>query len=183
MNISEEKTYLYSMMQEITQERRKLTDIYFSLKERVDELNSIESKGLSELNIEGYVDAFNKNNLQVVKNNLRRETERIIEDMEQRPQPAQESLAPKEDIAIAKDREPQAKVKEIPLEKVSGIIAHALKERGTPMSIADLYECVSEQTGGLVKKSNFRNNILPRTLKTNKNINRATRGYYQYIHN
>lgn len=44
MNIAEEKNYCYSMMKDITDERRRLSEMYMSLKTRVDELNRLEEK-------------------------------------------------------------------------------------------------------------------------------------------
>lgn len=183
MNIGEEKEVLYAMMKEITQERRKLTDIYFSLKQRVDKLNEIETIGLSELNTKDYVEAFNKNNLQTIRDNLERETKRIVENLEQHSSPVQESLIPKEVIAESKERDARITSGSLPLEKVGGIIARVLKENGVPMSVSNLYEVVNKRADGRIKINNFRNNILPRIIRTNKNIERATRGFYQYNSN
>ena len=50
MNIAQEKQYVYDMMREITIERRQLTDIYFQLKKRLEELDELDkTKALNKL--------------------------------------------------------------------------------------------------------------------------------------
>lgn len=56
MNISEEKRYIYEQMADISAERRRLTDIYYSLRERLDELFKLEAQGLEESSVTGYMD-------------------------------------------------------------------------------------------------------------------------------
>ncbi len=78
MNIAEEKVFLYGMMKDITEERRKLTDQYFSLKERVDALIKLEEKGVGELSTKGFIDLFNDRDTQLTITNMNREVEHAI---------------------------------------------------------------------------------------------------------
>ena len=82
MNIQDEKEYLYNMMKEITQERRKLTDIYFGLKERLDFLHIQEQKGLNELSLKGYADLHNQTQKEIAVTNIKRETEYLVGKIE-----------------------------------------------------------------------------------------------------
>lgn len=79
MNIGEEKTFLYGMMKDITEERRRLTETYFSLKERIDTLHKLEEKGLSDLSTKGYIDLFNDRETQTRVMNLNREMQHAID--------------------------------------------------------------------------------------------------------
>lgn len=73
MVIDEEKRYLYEQMTLVMQERRVLTDVYFELKKRMDELNRLESRGLDELSIKGYVDLHRENTVNRPTANILRE--------------------------------------------------------------------------------------------------------------
>lgn len=73
MVIDEEKRYLYEQMTLVMQERRVLTDVYFELKKRMDELNRLESRGLDELSVKGYVDLHRENTVNRPVANVLRE--------------------------------------------------------------------------------------------------------------
>lgn len=91
MNISEEKKYIYDMMRTVVDERRTLTDIYFSLKERLNDLDELERKGLSDLSIKGYVDLQNERNQQLMLENTQRELAHLKQKLEN------EAAKPKEE--------------------------------------------------------------------------------------
>lgn len=73
MNIREEKKYVYSMMEEITNERRKLSEMYFEMKKRLDKLDELEMRGLDDLSTQGYFDLYMKRDKQIKTLNIRRE--------------------------------------------------------------------------------------------------------------
>lgn len=75
MNIGEEKAFLYGMMKDITEERRRLTDMYFSLKERIDALHKLEEIGVGDLSTKGFIDLWNDRNVQIQMANINREKE------------------------------------------------------------------------------------------------------------
>lgn len=185
MKTSDEKKYIYAMMQIITEERRELTKIYYELKSRLDEIDTLERSGLEDLSILGYVDLHNSKNVKTISDNLHREVKHIIQKLEQPPK--SEGKISQRAISEAKDNEAlRRKNKGLPLEKAAGIIADVLKEHGIPMAAKDLYEEVSkrvEQAGGYIRRANFRNNILPRARNLNKNIENVSRGFYQYRNN
>lgn len=185
MNTSEEKKFIYTMMQTITEERRELTKIYYELKSRLDKIDALERRGLEDLSIKGYVDLHNSNNVKAISDNLNREVNHIVKKLEQSPKP-KEKISQKI-IHEAKDAETSSRTQRgLPLERAAGIIAEVLREHGIPMSVKDLYDEVSkriEQDGGYVKRANFRNNILPRARNLNKNIENVSRGFYQYRNN
>lgn len=179
MNISEEKEHLYSMMREITEERRKLTEIYFSLKQRLDSLNGLEIRGLEDLSIKGYVDLFNSREKNQTITNIEREMSAIKNEAEKKEK-EEEYKIPKKEIEIEKDRYAK-KSAYLNLDKVIGLISHVLKNSDVPMSLKNLHHSVQEVSDVEIKINNFRNNILPRACQKNKNIQRVSRGFYQYV--
>lgn len=54
MKISEEKEYIYSMMRDITAERRQLTEMYLNLSKRLEILNNYQEFGLDVLDSSGF---------------------------------------------------------------------------------------------------------------------------------
>lgn len=178
MNIGEEKRYIYEQMSDITQERRKLTDIYYELKKRLDGLNQLEERGFGELSTKGYVDLHNEKSKTVPINNMFREMNHIAKKIEKDHDKRDESV-PEEDIIKEKHKEPK-KRGSLDLDKVSALIAETLKESGRPMTIPDIHKKVSEKTDYNISLSNFRTNILRRALDKNKKITKAMRGHYQY---
>jgi hypothetical protein len=127
LNIADEKVFLYGMMKDITEERRKLTDQYFSLKERVDALNKLEEKGIGELSTKGFIDLFNDTETQQKIANMHREVQHAVARREEK-----QLQAPRYDqIAAtlergAEDRAARAKAE---VEKRDRIIAWEKKER------------------------------------------------------
>ena len=78
MNVSEEKNYLYGMMKDITDERRRLSEMYMSLKTRLDQLNTLEEKGVTELSTKGFFDYFNNSDTTIQITNVQREAQATI---------------------------------------------------------------------------------------------------------
>lgn len=93
MNVGEEKVFLYGMMKDITEERRRLTDMYFSLKERVDELHKLEEKGLSEISTKGFIDLFNDRETQIRIANVNREMQYAKEREKELMKPRYDKVA------------------------------------------------------------------------------------------
>lgn len=130
MNIADEKVFLYGMMKDITEERRKLTDQYFSLKERVDALNKLEEKGIGELSTKGFIDLFNDTETQQKIANMHREVQHAVARREEK-----QLQAPRYDqIAATLERgaEDRAKARaeaEAEVEKRDRIAAWEKKER------------------------------------------------------
>jgi len=61
------------MMKDITEERRKLSDQYFSLKERLDDLIKLEQRGIEQLSTKGFFDLFNDRETNIQITNVNRE--------------------------------------------------------------------------------------------------------------
>lgn len=185
MNISEEKAYLYSMMRDITAERRELTKIYWELKSRLDDLIKLDIRGLEDTPIAGIVDMHNAKNMKLVTDNIKREAERTIAKVEQEMKPEEKTIIPKAEIEKEKEKvSRQVNNKpETSLERDTGLIVQALKEGGRPMSVKEIYDVVSEKAERHIKERNFRNNILPRARKRNERIVSVGKGIYQYLHN
>lgn len=189
MKISEEKKYLYDMMSEITTERRRLTDMYFDIKKRLDELIMLETKGLDEIPIESLVSLHNDRETNRMKENIQKFADHAIHKVEKEHEeivnPTPPEIIPKREIELAKERESKKSVgrkrTQLSIDRVSSLIAQSLKENGSPMRVADLYERVCELSEQPITRNNFRNNILPRAMKINKNIDNVQRGYYQYL--
>lgn len=189
MKISEEKKYLYEMMSDITTERRRLTDMYFDIKKRLDELILLETKGLEDIPIGSLVSLHNSRETDRMKENIQKFADQAIQKVEKEHEeivnPTKPEIIPKKEIELSKEREAKkttgSRRVQLSSDKVAGLIAQALKENGAPMKVADLYERVCELSEYPIARNNFRNNILPRAMKINKNIDNVQRGYYQYL--
>ena len=189
MNISQEKEHLYLMMRDITSERRKLTDMYYGLKERLDELHKLESRGLEDMAVNGYIDMFNKVQKEIAVTNVRRESENIIKNIEKESeQMLSASCKDGEDTVFKKEIEEDKETfkskktnkKYINSDKIIGVVASTLKEKGIPMGMKDIYDSIMKNERVDMTMANFRNNIMPKVLEKNKNVQRAMRGFYQY---
>jgi hypothetical protein len=181
MNISDEKEHVYSLMREITQERRKLTDIYFSLKERLDDLNKLEQRGLGELSLKGYIDLKNQHDKEIAVGNIERESKRAIEKIVIEDKPKENNIIPKAEIERQKEKDsPSKRSSKINLDKIVGYIVSILKEHGTPMRAKDLYDEVNVRLETELEIKNFYSNILRRACLRSNKIQKAYRGFYQY---
>ncbi|QPK89711.1 hypothetical protein IEN91_04480 [Bacillus velezensis] len=178
MEISKEKEHIYTLMRDITEERRKLTEMYYDLKMRLDELNKLEKKELiSDIPLEGYVQLFNdQRRIEEVSGKkvtpYKKEVERLVEEPK--------SVIPKKDIENARDEENVKRNTYLNVDKVVGEISHILKKSTTMISTRDLHEKVQESLEVSIGFHNFRNNILPKARKKNPRISQATRGFYEY---
>lgn len=189
LNISDEKKYLYELMKEITTERRKLTDMYSGLKERLDEISKLEKLGLDEIPIQTIIDFNNSKNAKRRIANIERHTghtiKKIENEAELKANPAEREIIPKVEIEIEKEKvskqSPTRKSKGMPLDKAAGVIAHILKEKGIPLKAKDLHALVNEQVDAPIELGNFTKNTLPRSSKLNPRINNVSRGYWQYL--
>ena len=84
MNISEEKRFVYEMMRTIMEERRILTDTYFSLKKRLDDLEELQKRGLDTLSLKGYLDMHNEQESLKILENTKRELTHVTEKLEKK---------------------------------------------------------------------------------------------------
>lgn len=174
MDISKEKEHIYSLMRNIVEERRILSDMYYGLKERLNKLNELELKGIGELDLKGYVDLHNRFNKEVAVTNIKRETEQIVKRIEE---PKVENLIP---VKVIEESKKNIRGNYTNIDKVIGITASVLKEKGIPMGISDMYKEVSDRIDERLTEANFRNNIIKKMLQRNPKVQRAMRGYYQY---
>lgn len=183
LNISQEKEHVYSLMRDITSERRTLTDIYYSLKERLDDLHKMEQKGLDNLDLKGYVDLHNKLASSTAIENIEREAKhqvKIIED-EIKPAPVVEAPRFKKEIDEQRNNsKPRPKAANLGLDQMAITIASILKEENQPMSLPDLHEALQARLDVEIDMRNFRNNIMYRVNKTSDKVERASHGFYQY---
>jgi hypothetical protein len=184
VNITEEKKYLFEMMKDITAERRSLTELYFGLKERLDELNKLEQRGLEDLSIKGYVDLYNKTNAEVMTTNLKRESEHLIKKIEKDNNIEESRLQVKikEEIKEEDNKKPvrRGKAGKSSNERYHSAILEVLKEGGKPLSINELLSKVNEMLDDNIKKSHFSTNLIPNAMKKYNKIDRPMRGFYQY---
>lgn len=130
MKIADEKVFIYKMMGDITEERRKLTDQYFSLKERLDTLHKLEEKGLGELSTKGFIDLFNDRETQQTIQNMNREVEYHIARREEKSllPPRYDKIADSLERGAA-DRAKKMETDKAEMEKRDRIVAWEKKER------------------------------------------------------
>lgn len=195
MRIGEEKRFLYSMMQNITEERNRLAQSYVELLQRLKELNELEKLEQNFYNfeiippidrdmvaepipndsktLEDYIQIHNRWLDEAYSENL--SYKKTADEFKQ------EEKIPKVEIEKEKDKLPK-RSGQLNMDKVYGLITYMLKEKGSPMSVKDIHKGLNERLDVEVKMSNLRNNILPRACKNNPKIQRAVRGYYQYVY-
>jgi hypothetical protein len=179
MNIQAEKVYIYDMLRDITKERRKLVDMYYDLKQRLDFLNSIEERGIEDLSIKGYVDLHNQNAKEAAVNNLKRETEHQIEKIEKSYiiEESEKSVIPEEEIVKEKLKVRRGRLSR---EKVESTIKLVLKDAGVPLQLGEIINRASAILDAKVSKTNLQAHIIPELLEQDERFTRPMRGYYQY---
>lgn len=182
MNIQEEKAYIYEMMKEVTQERRRLTDIYYGLKERLDFLFLQEQKGLNDLSLKGYTDLYTQTQKEIAATNIQREATYAIKQLEL-PIEKKEEILPK--IEVEKEKEiigieNRKRKGKLNIDKVTMLIVKVLKEHGAPMKKESLYEKVQGLSDLEITKQNFSNNLLRKAIDKNNKIENIMKGFYQY---
>lgn len=185
MNIQEEKKFIYEMMKDITNERRKLTDIYYGLKERLDFLHIQEQKGLEDLSLSGYTNLFNETQKQIAVTNIKREADFLVEKISNnnieesgKIEETQSIIREKE---IIKDNETKKKSRYLNTDKVISNIVMVLKDAGQPLKIKELYNrLVIVMPDEKIDYKNFQNNIIKRAKERNNKIEMPMRGFYQY---
>ena len=207
MTISEEKKYIYDMMRTVVDERRTLTDIYFSLKERLNDLDELERKGLSDLSIKGYVDLQNERNQTLMLENTQRELAHLKQKLEnEQAKPKEEAPAspiPAFAIAEQKFRDNNKVVKNTKKQKtqtkpqkkkrpkgstarVHEMIFKELKEqKDTAFNASDMYDILlREQFFRDLEfdMADFRSNMFYRVVTKNSDvIKKVGTGRYQYV--
>ena len=203
MKICEEKEHIYRLMRDIVEERRILSEQYFSLKERLDELNKLESKGIEDLSVNGYVDLFNKMSKQTEINNIEREAEhaigqiKMVLDHKKKEMNKEEerSIIPQNELLRAKEIDSRNKIKVHKEENVEDIgrvkkristkmyrdeIVNILQETGRPMKANEIRQKLEDKLNVEISAQSFGTNIMYRVKKFDNKIESASFGYYQY---
>ena len=175
------------MMDKITEERSKLTDMYLGLLKRLeilDESERQEVKKVEEVKVEVEDDFLMQEPTMPVAEQTLSE---IIDEhnrkynvhVEEPIEPMETHKIPKLEIERELDKLPKRK-HTMDLQRASMLVSSVLKEKGVPTSANELFELVSEKADVKIGVKNFRNNILPRVVKSNNRVERAMRGFYQY---
>lgn len=181
MNISDEKEHIYSLMREVSGERRKLTDIYYGLKERLDDLHKLEQQGLSNLDLKGYVDLHNNLAKHTAISNIEREAKKQVDIIEDSHGPKEEGPKFQKEIAEERNRrKPNPRSAKMGLDQMTLTIASILKEKNEPMSLENIHTEVEDRLDVEIGMKNFRNNIMYRVNKYSDKVERSSHGFYQY---
>lgn len=186
MNIGQEKEHLYSMMREITLERRRLTDLYFELKQRLNDLYKLEQKGLTDLDLKGYVDLHNKINRETMVKNIKRESENAIKKIEK--EYSSKPVKPEDEVSklIEKEKKKYGDNKKrknyMSYERIKSLISSILIDGGRPMNVDEILEGVNSRVDNYqLSRKNLGSNILYKIMRDkDSNIERASYGFYQY---
>jgi len=176
MNINQEKLYINTKMQEIEKEQARLADLHRGLKDCADELVALENRGINEISLSEYV-ALRANEISATV-----EAEKIIEAVEVKPEPKpvvkeekSEQLKAKYPISGLRNRET------LDRDMVASTMISVLRTNKMPMHLIELYNKVNKKFDGKIGEKNFKNNLLPRIIKSTGQVERAkTKGYYQY---
>lgn len=93
-------------------------------------------------------------------------------------------LIPKSEIQRQKDIERKKRPSTLNVDKIKGKVVSILKSSEKPLTVAEIHSILNDNLSdngeSEVKIKNLRNNILPRIMKSNKNITRPIRGAYFY---
>ena len=202
MDIRKEKEYMYNMMRDVSAERRRLTDIYYELLKRINELSKLEEVGVTDLSIEGYLDLGNKINAKLIKANQEREALTIFSDSrkeveQQTEEETRENITPKTVVPSVeldslkqfdnkfKPKVTEKKVKKhISTKKAHSYIKDVLIEKGTPMETKDLYARIIEKYSIDEEDFKYRNlvqNVLPRVSSLDSKLQKVGRSTFQYV--
>jgi len=180
LNKLDEKLRIYSMMDKITEERSKLTDMYLGLLNRLEVLDESERQEVKE-EIKVEDDFLIQESIELVHDKT---LDEIIDEHNQKynevlEEPVVAHRVPKIEIERELDKLPKRK-HTMDLQRASMLVSSVLKEKGIPTSTNELFELVLEKSEVKINEKNFRNNILPRVVKGNNRVERAMRGFYQY---
>jgi hypothetical protein len=201
MNISEEKQFIYDMMRDVSKERRQLTDIYFGLKKRLDDLNTLEMRGLEDLSIKGYVDLYNDHNRRSATENIMRESQHMVnrinreaDELEKQSQP--KPTIPQHEISEQRFRDNQevkkqprkatatttGKKKNRNAKEIIATITNVFKEEGIPLNSRKVFDILNKQSPEVIEGipiDRFRSNYFYRATTQNDDIERVSEGFYQ----
>lgn len=180
MNINQEKLYINTKMQEIEKEQARLADLHKGLKDCADELVALENRGITEISLSEYV-ALRANEISATV-----EAEKIIEAVEVKPEP---KAVVKKEVKEEKSEQLKAKYpisgfrnrETLDRDLVASTMISVLRTNKMPMHLIELYNKVNKKFDGKIGEKNFKNNLLPRIIKSTGQVERAkTKGYYQY---
>lgn len=181
MNISEEKRYVYEMMKDITNERRLLSEMYMELKKRLSELNSLEERGFTDLDVEGFLDYSKNKSSDLLKNNMQRELTRIEEVRGRSVTHVEEKLVPVEakDVQSLKDYDDRTNKKDQRVDniKVIDFIASYMRRTNKKMKSADMYKLVLKELEIDLKPATL-GNIIHRIKDRHPDVVRIKFGVY-----
>lgn len=203
MNISEEKRFVYEMMRTVMDERRTLTDIYFSLKKKLDDLEEIEKRGLDSLSLKGYVDMHNEREHLTMLENTRRELAHITQKLENKKDEkeiSQPSVIPSHVIAEQKFRDNNKIIKNKPAaserkssrapkrpertKRIQEMVIEEMKNnKDKPFNAGEMHELLlyrQEFRDFECELKEFRGNMFFRAVNSDPDIIKAGTGKYKY---
>lgn len=185
MKVTEEKEYIFEMMRDISAERRKLTDIYYGLKERMDYLNSLEQQGIETLSLKGYADLHNETQKQIAVTNIKRETEHLIKEIEndniiEESRPVVEIKKQVELIRDKTARKRRGSYSKISKDKQKTTVINILKDAGAPLKLQDIFDKAKLILDTDLSYASFQNNIMKELVDNNPKVNKPMKGFYQY---
>jgi hypothetical protein len=85
----------------------------------------------------------------------------------------------KKKLEVVKPRRKRSR-KQLNTQKVMATLTEVLKEAEDQMELKKLHQETQAKYGKRIGFTNFQNNLLPRAMKQDKAIVRATRGFYKY---
>lgn len=155
MKIEEEKKQIYSLMKEIIQERRELNKVYYELKFRLDQLDSINVSNQSDLASPQNIEV--KHVKSIIAGNNRQQ--RRLHDFGQK----------------------KKSKKNYPFERIAGYIIEMLKEEGTSLNSKKIFDKLQTKYDVYIGYTNLTNNILRKMIELDTfSIEKVGRGLYQY---
>lgn len=180
MDISGEKQFIYEIMRDITAERRRLTDTYYKLQARLHTLYTYEERGLTDLNLSGYVDLHRRTN-ELLDRSAVQEARQDVEACGVHSEPDRVPFAELDRVkqldrqhAIKGDADAHRPRKRrrstMSSNETTAIILALMQDYGSALTSKELYRLFVAKTGEDMAERSFRSNTLRRAIDQSKRI-------------
>jgi hypothetical protein len=175
-----ERMAIKEAIQHIQEERRRLTDQYWSLISRLRELDTEDRTRGQFIDIESTFGMMYEITKELSTALHRVQSQIPMEPIISNTLPIEDNkVVDKETVLNQKEEDRIIKTqKHSDLKKISGIVAQFLKERGVPVKLSTIFAILEEQ--GYTWSKNAYSLTIKNMMEHDNKIVTATRGYYQY---
>lgn len=195
MAVFTERQAIQQRMAEIREERRELSNEYYTLMDRLRELDNVEKEAIDTESVVGNLteavktlrslipfipaDALIKQVAEMVKEN---DITIEVDKEEQKPQVAPEHVIKHQQHVDAEKHittKKTGRLSSSQVREIEQIIIDILKESGIPMKLLDIRNEVTKRIGYEMHEGTFHAKVNNLMIK-NPRVTKPMRGYYQY---